>query len=372
MSDFEWVNEGEILSARVDDWLKKPFIALDTEFERTNTYFAKPGLLQIADNESVVLVDPLAVNDLERFAPVLTSPDTVVVMHSMSEDVELLRNVVGVYPENVFDTQIAAAFLGYGASLGYQALVKSVLDVELDKSETRSDWLQRPLSDTQIVYAVKDTEYLTTLYEKLHEALTQAGLLAACLDETKSLIDQVRLGKENTDKAYLKLRGAWSLEVSQQARLKQLVCWRDEIAVSKDLPKSWVFSDALLISFAEKAPQTTSELNRLKGIRHKSVRQFGDALLAQLALPLDVDMSALELVDKPLKGLEMDSFRKLKKVVKSVSEKTGIAEQLLGSRKLLEQVVVDVQRDQKPDLPLAYRGWRSTYLEQPFLEILAP
>jgi ribonuclease D len=371
MSEFQWVSDSEQLSLKVEEWLEKPFIALDTEFERTNTFFAKPGLLQVADGESVTLIDPLAVSDLERVAPVLTSLDTVVVMHSMSEDVELLQNVAGVYPERVFDTQIAAAFLGYGASLGYQALVKNVLDVELDKSETRSDWLQRPLSDTQISYAVKDTEYLSTLYERLRESLAEAGLLAACLDETKHLIEQSRLAKENAEEAYLKLRGAWALGREQQARLKQLVCWRDAIAESENLPKSWVFSDALLISFAERAPSNTLEMNRLKGIRHKSIRQFGDALIEQLSLPLENDLSSLVLVDGPLKGLEMDSFRKLKKVVKAVSEKTGIAEQLLGSRKLLEQVVVGVQRKGNEELPLAYQGWRSNYLQQPFLDILA-
>ena len=107
--------------------------------------------------------------------------ETVIVMHSMSEDVDLLRKLTGQSPQSVFDTQIAASFLGLGDSVGYQNLVRKVLDVELDKSETRSDWLQRPLSEAQLSYAVKDAEYLCHLYRELEARLMEKGLLEACL-----------------------------------------------------------------------------------------------------------------------------------------------------------------------------------------------
>ena len=164
---FQMIIDQNDLPDLLTQWSKASHLAIDTEFIRTNTFLAKPGLIQIADQHGVYLIDPLAITDLSGLVSILENPDIIKVMHAMSEDVDLLFHSLGARINRVFDTQIAAAFAGIGASLGYQNLVMQVLNVTLDKGETRSDWLQRPLSDSQLSYAAMDVVYLMKLYEAL-------------------------------------------------------------------------------------------------------------------------------------------------------------------------------------------------------------
>jgi len=367
---FEWLSTDESLKSAVDLWLKEPFIAIDTEFERTATYYAKAGLIQIADSQGVYLIDPLIITDLSLLAPVLASRDVVKVLHSMSEDVELLRHVSGVAPDHVFDTQIAASFLGYGASLGYQNLVETTLGYVLDKSETRSDWLRRPLSDKQLDYAAKDAEHLVELYHYLNNELVDKDLLGACLEEAQTVVDQNVEAWQNPELAYLKLRGGWELSRERQQRLKQMVVWRDTLARTEDVPKSWVFADAVLIAVAEAGTIDAAGLKRLKGIRYSSVRQYGPALMTLLEEGSDIEEHDFVLIDGPIKGKEMLVFKTCKKLVAQVAEETGISVQLLGSRKMLERVILQVMRKGDVELPRDFQGWRAALLGQKLMNLI--
>ena len=168
-----WVASDEQLAAAVSTW--QPQIALDTEFIRTNTYYPMPGLYQVASGQDVFLLDPLNINDWQPFINFLTSTDTVKVMHACLEDLELLHHHLGVVPQNVFDTQYANAFLSDKFSLSYTALVKHLLDESLEQHQTRSNWLQRPLTDEQLHYAQEDVTFLLPMYQRLSEALQDMG-----------------------------------------------------------------------------------------------------------------------------------------------------------------------------------------------------
>jgi len=359
------------LGALVNGWLQEPVVSIDTEFMRTNTYFSKPGLIQIADSQGVYIIDPLKVTNLHPLGELLCSDKVIKVMHAMSEDIELLYHATEVKAQSVFDTQTAAAFLGYGASLGYQKLVGDVLSIELDKSETRSDWLKRPLTDSQLSYAAKDAEYLLYLYEKLKSALLSKQLLAAVFDEVASVIDQTILTWEQPENAYLKLRGAWELSLDSQRLLKALVEWRDGLAIKENIPKPWIFNDSLLIKIAEDKPSSLGQLKRYKGMQFKSLRQFGEAVIEFIeSYSPGSAGDDFVLVDHPVKGPELDLFKKLKRVVAEVAEHSGIAVQLLGSRKMLEHLVIHCYRKNKTQLPESYSGWRKGYLGEKIVAIL--
>jgi len=356
----------------VQRWLNKTVVAIDTEFMRTNTYFAKPGLIQIADDEAVFIIDPVEVADLSPLAELLASDKTIKVMHSMSEDIELLFHATGVQAQAVFDTQTAAAFLGYGPSLGYQPLVLEVLAIELDKSETRSDWLKRPLTASQLEYAAKDAEYLLLVFHKLESELKLKNLLLAVYDEVAFTITQTIDAWTEPEKAYLKLRGAWEFSLESQKLLKRLVIWRDTLAIEQNIPKPWVFNDSLLIKIVEEQPTNPNQLKKLKGIQFKSLRQFGELLMQQL-VSVEEGGSKTEdfmLIDKPVKGLEQDVYKKLKCVIDDVANQSGIAAQLLGSRKMLEQFVIHNYRHKNVNIPLMYQGWRKDLLGDKLLAVI--
>ena len=366
-----WIRSQDDLVNHVAKWLEQDFVALDTEFERTSTYYANPGLIQLADSEQVYLIDPLEVPDLTPLAPLLESDSTVKVLHSMSEDVELLHKATGVAPKTVFDTQIAANFLGLGQSLGYQKLVEELLGHVLDKAETRSDWLQRPLSDSQIEYAIKDTAYLRDLYFELLTRLKQAGWLEACRQECDFLIAQSVEAWEAPERAYLRLRGAWHLSLDQQKRLQDLVMWRDQLAVTRNVPKSWVFADAILIAVLERDFEHPKDLYRIKGVRGKSVRQYGDELIERLGYSPEEVEADFERVQGPLRGKEMELYKKLKKCVAEIARELGLEPQLLAGRKPLEQLVALCLRTGSREFPAFFEGWRAQYLKAPLCEVLS-
>ena len=157
------IDDSATLANYCQQWLKQPLIALDTEFMRTETFYPIPGLIQVADEHQCYLIDPLQVDDMSPLVELLRAPEVLKVLHAGNEDIELFRHSYGVIPAPLFDTQIGAAFVGWGFSMGLQRLVAHALDVELGKGETTSDWLQRPLTPEQEHYAALDVAYLPVL-----------------------------------------------------------------------------------------------------------------------------------------------------------------------------------------------------------------
>lgn len=367
---FHWVDSDEALEKLVDSWVSLPYIILDTEFERTNTFFAKAGLIQIAADRKVYLIDPLAVSSLLPLARVLSAPSVEIVLHSMSEDVDLLSHVCQCRITSVFDSQVAAGFLGEGLSMGYQRLVESVLGVALDKGETRSDWLRRPLSDKQLHYAAADVFYLEDIYLKLRQRLIDAEWFEAVMQDCEAQVAAIGAAYADPEHAYLKLRGAWDLPLERQRVLQQLVLWRDDKAIRNDLPKSWVFSDAQLIEVARTRPESLSLLHTLPKIKPKSVRLYGEELLtlvsaADVTVPED-----FVAVDRPIKGRELDFFKQIKKVVAKAGADAGIEPQLIAGRKQMESWVIHFLRANRKDLPTSLSEWRKQLIGKPLLALL--
>ncbi len=363
---FCWIRSEEALAERVNVWRNLAFVAIDTEFERRTTFHAIPGLIQIADPEMVYLIDPLELSNLKGLSGLLADARVIKVMHAMGEDVGLLRHCCGVAPSSVFDTQLAAAMLDYGPSLGYQALVEAVLGCTLEKAETNSDWLKRPLSASQIDYAVKDAAYLVELYHSLNQQLLDKQRLDAVLEEGTALVDSNMALWNHPEQAYLKLRGAWDLPRQAQQRLQALVTWRDTLAAEQDKPKPWIFPDQYLLQFAQRPPRSIGELHSVKGLKPKSIRLYGEALLDVLANFEPHDDPGFECVEPPVKGKELIVFKRLKEIVKSVASETGIAPQVLGSRKMLEAWVIHRYRHGGEGFGPEFSNWRAELLNERF------
>lgn len=363
MKEAIWIREPKHFEECVNTWLAMDHIALDTEFERRNTFYAKPGLIQIATLENTYLIDPLALQDLTPLKRVLEANNVVKVMHSISEDVDLLAHETGAVFQRVFDTQIAAALTGIGYALGYQKLVEACLGVELDKSETRSNWLQRPLTDSQIKYACLDTEYLLKLYPKLFAELEQKNLIDAVFEETDQLVAQNKLA-QTSENAHLKLRGGWHLSIPQQKQLAYLIAWRDSTARTRDLPKSWIFSDNVLLHVVEKPPRSTKDLNRIKDIKHKSVRLHGPALMEEIEASHRYTPEHFQAIQKPIRGGDQQHTKAIKKIVNRISQEEAIEPQVLCPKKLLETIVLEILQRPRPKTLSSVNGWRAHYLSK--------
>ena len=275
-ASIHWVREPEALDQWLDRAPGKP-LALDTEFERVNTFYPIPGLVQLGLDGEFCLVDPSVAEQSRRFREILADPNTPKLLYAMSEDLELFRQWLNIEPAGVIDLQIGAAMVGAGFSLGYARLVETLFGETLDKSATRSDWLARPLSDAQQRYAIEDIRFLEPMYQWVSGLLRDRGLEAALVEESARFADELA-GQEDPDNHYLKLRGGWTLSAQQQGVLRELVRWRELECQRRDRPRNRVLADALLIAIAERLPGSLKELSNIQGVPSGAVRRYGDKI----------------------------------------------------------------------------------------------
>lgn len=260
---------------------KVEWLALDTEFERINTYYPEMCLLQLANDGTTAIIDTLAIQNLEPLFSLLYRPSITKVFHAARQDLELFYHIKGEIPQPLFDTQIAATLLGYDSQIGYANLIKEILAVELPKSQTRTNWKRRPLSEKQLVYAADDVIYLAEVYQRFQQRITGSGQMAELQTECQALT-QPELYEPDPDTLWKKIRIARRLRGGSLERLKKLAAWRELTARSENQPRKWIMGDHALMQIAEQEPATLADLTRIKGVDNDIVKRHGEKLLQLL------------------------------------------------------------------------------------------
>lgn len=356
-----WVATDEALRSCCEHWLTLPLVAIDTEFMRTDTYYPEPALLQVFDGEQNTLIDPLAVEDFEPLKRVLTEPGVVKALHACSEDIEVFSRLLGVVPTPLFDTQIASAFCGLGYSRGYAALVEILLHTNLPKEETRSDWLQRPLTEAQTEYAACDVEYLFRIYHILHEQLTANGRLAWVLEDCQTLVAQV-LKMQAPAEAYQRYKGAWRLAPRNLALLMHLASWREQLAQHKNIPRGRIVDNKSLYTIAEKMPKHIAQLRNIDTMREGMIRRYGEQLVAMVQVAAGLGQKQLPTsLTRPPTGEAQKKLKRLRLELDTLAQTMAIAPEALANRRDLETLVSLTDSD---PAPLHLTGWRAPILEQ--------
>jgi ribonuclease D len=270
---------GEVLAALRD----QPRFAIDTEFHRERTYFPRLALVQLAWEGSLVLVDPLAV-DIRPLGEILDSPTTVV-LHAAGQDLEVLELACGCVPQRVFDTQLAAGFVGM-SSPSLSELHERRLGRTLPKGDRLTDWLRRPLSDDQLRYAAADVAELLRLQDLLTEELTGRGRLAWAEAEFELLLNRARSGRD-PDEAYLRIKEVRQLKGQALTVARAVAAWRERRAATVDLPTRHVLPDLAVAGIAQRAPASVADLRKVRGVEERFVRgSAGEELLAAVAAGL--------------------------------------------------------------------------------------
>lgn len=363
----QYVDQPQILDALVEDCRHADVIALDTEFERSSTYFARPALLQFRIAERIWLLDPVAVPDLDNLGDALSHSTPLKIMHSASEDLAVLELATGHAIKGLFDTQLAAAFAGHGFGLGYHALVNRLLGTNVNKDQTRSNWLQRPLSAAQLAYAAADVEHLQPMYQRLSDEVNQLERRDWLDEETQTLI--ARASGYDIERDFVRLAARVNADDDARGRLHALCQWREDQARQLDRPRKHIVDDPLMVEMAAESPSSRTELEALPAWRTHRGRVGARALLdaieqtrtaASLALPAECEDLT------PHKA----TLNKLKQVVAKVSASIEIEPAMLAPRRVLEKVVVHCVLLQRQGLPDELHGWRGRLLEAPIHECL--
>jgi len=279
--DHRWVERQEDLDEIIAALLEQPRYALDTEFHRERTYYPKLALIQVAwreDNgQQLALIDPLAI-DVKAFDTLFAS-DALCVIHAAQQDLDVLTHAVGSVPLRMFDTQLAAGFVGYGTP-SLVSLLQGEIGVTPAKGDRLTDWLRRPLTDSQRQYASADVEYLLEVHERLVVQLAEVGRLTWAEDACEELRTRPTSGS-NPDDAWLRLKDARSLRPNARAVARSVAAWRERRAMRTDVPVRQVLPDLAILGISQRAPKTTKELAQARGVDDRHSRGgLADEILA--------------------------------------------------------------------------------------------
>lgn len=378
------VESPEALGRAVAAWEGASALALDTEFVRERTFYQRLGLIQVGvqagDGKAAYLIDPLAAGDLAPLRAPLGAAGVVKVVHSGSEDIEVFHRHLGVLPQPFFDTQIAAALAGHGYSLSYQRLVALLLGLELPKGETRTDWMARPLSGEQLHYAAEDVIHLLPVYERLRSDLEALGRLAWAFEESAELLDAGRF-EEKPDTAFLRVKGAGRLRRRQLAALQKLAAWREQEARRRDLPRSFVLKDEVMLEIATRLPQTAPDLAKLSAscAPRQSSRPARDSEILLGFVQEAIEMPEAELPREiermPYSPAVKELEQKLRERSAVRAEELGLPVEILAPRRLLASLLrraVECPGGRDPELPRELSGWRRAVIGEDLLaEVVA-
>ncbi|MEE8287651.1 MAG: ribonuclease D [Gammaproteobacteria bacterium] len=350
------------LQRACDNWLNRDAVGLDTEFERTRTYYSRPALVQVFDGEQVSFIDPLTVEDFAPLAEFLQRSRVTKVMHASEGDIEVLEQLTGVTPQPIFDTQMAAAFTGHGYSLGYRKLVQMLLGEELAKGETRSDWLKRPLSDAQVSYAALDVVHLLPMYRQLRDTLIGLGR-DGWLHEEIQRVQKRRTADRDPRRAYLRFRQT-RLASAELARLRELAAWREEKARDRDLPRQMIVRDRSLLAMALSGPANAGDLADIPELSANAVKRYAHSLLGAIEQAHGDDTPP---VATPAMERRLAPWLKaMKELLKQKSESLNMPAPLLAQARTLESLVVAAAAGEH-ELPEELRGWREAVVGAPLM-----
>lgn len=359
-----WISEPAELTARLASLSAQPSpkrVGLDTEFVRERTYWPQLALVQIAIGDTILLVDPLAPGMAAALKPMLVDARVLKVMHSASEDLVALKHACGAVPTPLFDTQIATALAGIGAGIGYQRLVQDTLGIALQKGETRSDWLRRPLSPSQLEYAADDVRHLFALHDHLQARLDDLGRSPWLVEDCARMVGNAQ--RDELERwPHLSVRAAQYFDAPAQHRLLRLLRWRDLQARDSDRPRSWILDNELATQLARTPPVDRPALQVQLDAHPKAPRKLGDAVWHALNTSLDDENEA-----PSVRSDERDkqAMRRLQDAVSQRSAELGLPDGVLASRRWLEWLL------DSSEWPRALAGWRRRELEPQLAPLLS-
>jgi ribonuclease D len=331
-------------------------LALDTEFVWERTYSPVPCLLQLATANRLAVLDPLEDVDVGPIAQLVGDPAVQLVMHAPAGDLLLFATRYGVRATSVFDTQLAAGFVGHGISMAYDRLVERVAGVTLTHNETFSDWSRRPLTDAQIQYAADDVRYLFAVADALLAKLDEMGRRSWAEDEITRRYGPAATIEPDPQRAYLKVARRGRLSGRQLASLRAVAAWREEEARTRDLPPGWVLKDPSVVEVARRSPQDAAALGRLRGLGNLSAAA-GQRLLEALAGAADAEAPRAARELPPGLARRVAAASALGAVlVRARCDGADIAPELVATRAELESFVEAMANGQEEHALLS--GWR--------------
>ena len=367
-----YITSADKLRVFCDNLQSAEVLVVDTEFVREKTYFHRIGLIQVGGGEHFAAIDPIALSDLTPLIELLKDPNKTKVFHAARQDLEILVRLCGQVIPPVFDTQIAAALVGWGTQISFAKIVFKALGKKIHKSETYTDWCRRPLSDNQIEYAINDVRYLMPVYEKLIERLIKMDRLEWIRGEVLNWENPKTFALPDPQKRFMKIKNLRSLKPRNLTVLQKIAAWREGEAVNRDCLAKSIIRDDTLLEIARKIPRDIKTLSAIRGIYQKELNKGGVAILNAIELAMEIEEA--DLVELP-KNNGHATTRGVEELIAAYvqirSEELKIEPSVLADRKKIHSFVSHFEQKQVMDEHILFQGWRKELIGIPMLSLLS-
>ncbi len=346
------IESAQQLQQALEEWLECEVLGIDTEFVRERTWRADLGLVQLSDGKKVWLVDPLKTGPLPPLSSLFENQAIVKILHAPSEDLDVLLYTTGAVPEPLFDTQIACAMLGQSLQMGYHTTVEWLLDIIVDKGETRSNWCKRPLRPAQLHYAALDVCLLPMMHRLLLSRLQDLGREGWLAEDCSRLLNKAQTPAD-PEQTWKRIRGSTRLDGASLAILQSLATWRDKEAERRNLARGFVIKDTALLTIANQQPDSVDALTELDIWHPRAVQRHGHKMIATIDQILQEGRTA----EQPdmLKVEHRKLMSDMRQVVQEKATELSVEPALLASKRELESLILSPPGE---PLPERFLGWR--------------
>jgi ribonuclease D len=340
--------------------LQMPAVALDTEFVWERTFYPQLGLVQLGIERECYLIDPVAIKDLSPLGKLIAEPSVTKILHDAQQDLTILKTATGASPKNIFDTRLAYGFCSGFSILSLAALLEETLNVNLPKTETRANWLMRPLTDKMFDYACDDVKYLTELMNSIMDKAVKQNTDSWLKEELK-IYDSTSLYKEiNPQEYFKKIKGIDQLKGTKLAVLLELAAWREKTARRKDRPRGHVIHNNILISLAFKCPRTLENLKKVDRLSPKNIKIYGGDLIKCIEKGMNTPSELQPTAVSRL--LNKKTARKIYEVIQQKALSFNIDPALICSRKELT-MLLDSRDAADYKKSRIFKGWRNEFMQ---------
>ena len=348
-------------------------VGIDTEFVWNRTYYPALGVVQVGypDGEAV-LIDALKIEDWAPFGELMHDANVIKILHDAQQDLVILQRACGACPRNIFDTQRSAGFIGKNATISLRDVLRQLLKVRLDKTETQSDWLARPLTDAQVRYAEEDVSHSVRLMERILNDADALGRRDWIADEMRSYEDESLYRETDPDAVMPRVRGSGALTHQQRNILRSLASWRERAARRRNLPRNFILSDDALVVLTKRTPTSKKELKPIKGLSERSLERNKDHIWKAIERGIAGDLPELthgiNSGGSPDEGYEARVDFALA-YLKGRCIQSAIDPALVGNRAEITALVLDAANPEVEAHRLL-RGWRAKCCGKALLELL--
>lgn len=366
------IDRAEDLDAFIARASQHDSIALDTEFVWERTFYPRLGLIQAAlPTGECVLIDPLAFDSLDSLGTILENQSITKILHDSTQDLQILYARTGSLPRNVFDTRLAAGFAGMASTISLQNLLSELLNIDIPKGESRTNWLRRPLTENQLRYAIDDVKYMHQIKSAIEKRAIENGVSSWLAEDLAALNAPELYLPPDLNLTYKRVKYFSYLNKRELAVLRELAKWRDIAAMNRDIPRRHLIPDETLISISKERPASLDELTNSNLLRGRE-RKYAPEILAALKKAGDLSENECPTVIKQPtnRNALKRKIQRIKRYIEENIEKYGVDPQLVGSRSEFEKLA-DPRQKPNPNENQLLRGWRRAFLGEKELKALA-